>query len=136
MRENPAARQEAPRPDMVTLRAAFGQDEANHGTVRYLVGCDGLFRVPLQVAEPLVATGGFAVEQPARDFISAGGVRLHHAEAVGCCFHGRSYQADENGDVVVPAEAAAELMAHGFVAVLPTLSPSKMEAKEQARGRG
>ena len=48
-------------PDLIALRAVFGQDEANHGTRRYRVDGDGLVHVPVQAAVFLVDKGGFVV---------------------------------------------------------------------------
>lgn len=48
-------------PELIALRAAFGQDEANHGIRRYRVGGDGLVHVPAEAAFFLVSKGGFAV---------------------------------------------------------------------------
>ena len=48
-------------PDLIALRAVFGQDEANHGTRRYRVDGDGLVHVPAEAAFFLVDKGGFAV---------------------------------------------------------------------------
>ena len=48
-------------PELIALRAAFGQDEANHGIRRYRVGGDGLVHVPAEAAFFLVNKGGFAV---------------------------------------------------------------------------
>jgi hypothetical protein len=49
------------RGEFITLRAVFGQDEANHGTQRYRVDNDGLLRVPREVAEHLLHNGGYVV---------------------------------------------------------------------------
>ena len=106
------------------LRAVFGQDEANHGTVRYPVDADGMVRVPLEAAGPLITKGGFAVPMTADDAVSAGMLKLHHDDAAGCCYGGRRYPGDENGDVLVPAEAASDLVAHGFVPVLQGATPA------------
>ncbi|HZT90213.1 MAG TPA: hypothetical protein VFA12_19760 [Stellaceae bacterium] len=54
-------------------------------------------------------------------------VRLHHESAAACSYDGRVYQADANGDVVVPLDAAAALAAHGFT-VAPGRKPP--ETKE------
>jgi hypothetical protein len=43
------------------LRAAFGQDEVNHGAERYRVGAGGLVLVPPAVAVHLIHNGGFQV---------------------------------------------------------------------------
>jgi hypothetical protein len=48
---------------LVALRAAFGQDEVNHGIERYRVGVGGLLFVPSSVAVHLVHNGGFQVVQ-------------------------------------------------------------------------
>jgi hypothetical protein len=77
-----------------------------------------LVEVPEEVAAHLLHVGGFAVAK--KDMPPAttiGMVRLRHSEGVGCSFAGRVYEPDADGVVRVPAEAAAELMAHGFVAV-------------------
>ena len=113
--------------ELIALRAAFGQDEANHGTVRYRVDGDGLVRVPRQAVSFLIGNGGFALvkttgaaiakaQPPNAD--STPVVRLHHDDAGGCSYAGSEYPSDERGDVLVPADAAAELAAHGFVPVL------------------
>jgi hypothetical protein len=49
--------------------------------------------------------------------ISAGVLTLHHDHAAGCCYAGRQFLSDSNGDVRVPAEATSELLAHGFAPV-------------------
>ena len=49
--------------------------------------------------------------------ISAGALTLHHDDAAGCSYGGRQYLGDSNGNVLMPAEAASELSAHGFVPV-------------------
>lgn len=46
-----------------------------------------------------------------------GAVKLRHPEGRSCSYGGRVYMADRNGVVTVPAPAAAELAAHGFVPV-------------------
>lgn len=110
-------------PRLVALTAGFGQDEANHGVKRYRVGSDGILRVPPEVASHLLDRGGFALVSPPTaiaergnpDGASAGSlVRLHHDAASGCSYRGREYWGDENGDIIVPAVAVAELAGHGF----------------------
>ena len=95
------------------LRAAFGQDEANHGTVRYSVGNEGLVRVPFEAVGPLTTVGGFVLAKAGDDAIAVGALKLHHEDATGCSYAGLQYFADVNGDVLVPAEATSELSAHG-----------------------
>jgi hypothetical protein len=113
-------------PEPIALRAVFGQDEANHGTTRYRVDGDGLVHVPREAVPFLTSTGGFAVEEtmaarvseaqrPSTDRSSL--VRLHHDTAAGCSYGGDAYWSDDNGDVLVPAEAVADLLGHGFVPV-------------------
>jgi hypothetical protein len=53
-------------PALIALRAAFGQDEANHGARRYRVDDNGLVHVPAMVALFLVGKGGFAVAKTTR----------------------------------------------------------------------
>jgi hypothetical protein len=55
--------------------------------------------------------------------VSAGLLKLHHGDATGCSYRGRQYRRDENGDVLVPAEASFELLAHGFAPVVPRVTP-------------
>jgi hypothetical protein len=101
---------------LVPLRAAFGQDEANYGTARYPVGTDGLVWVRPEAVGALTAVGGFALAVAGDDPICAGTLWLHHSgAATGCCYAGRQYPSDTNGNVLVPAEAVRELLAHGFV---------------------
>jgi hypothetical protein len=109
-------------PKLVALRAVFGQDEANHGINRYRVGIDGIVWVPPEAAFQLIDRGGFAVASPPAAVAEKNGssgvppgalIRSHH-DASGDC-SGREYRGDQNGDVIVPGEAAAELTAHGFV---------------------
>ena len=99
------------------LYAAFGQDEANHGTECYSVGADGLVWVPLAAAGPLICTGGFAAMPTTDQSISSGMIDLQHRDAIACSYRGRQYTTDEKGNLRVPAEAAAELAAHGFVPI-------------------
>lgn len=112
--------------DLIALRAVFGQDEANHGTRRYRVGGDGLVHVSPEAVAFLVSKGGFlltktitAVPKETRPAAAGpiGLVRLHHDDAGGCSYAGCEYHSDANGYVSVPAEAAANLMPHGFIAV-------------------
>lgn len=121
--------------DLVALLAPAGTDEANHGTVRYRVDSDGLMRVPPEAVFFLISTGGFAVakttpgpipaSQPDEAPLGGGMVRLHHEDAAGCSYGGREYSGDEKGDVLVPAEAASDLLAHGFVPAVSAPGPSK-----------
>jgi hypothetical protein len=115
-------------PKLIALRAMFGQDEANHGTARYRVGIDGLVTVPPEVAVHLISNGGFTVANPTaarhlelqRGDLQLGPlVRLHHDTAASCSYGGGEYRADKNGDVLVPAAAVVDLMAHEFMPVQP-----------------
>lgn len=103
--------------DLIPLRAVFSQDEANHGTARYSVDNDGLIQVPLEAVGPLTTIGGFVLVDTGGNMISAGVLTLHRDDAAGCSYAGRQFLSDSNGDVRVPAEAASELSAHGFVPV-------------------
>jgi hypothetical protein len=103
--------------DLIPLRAAFGQDEANYGAARYPVDSDGLIQVPLETVGPLTTIGGFVLATKCDNAISVGVLTLHHDDAAGCSYAGRQYLGDSNGDVLVPAEAVSELSGHGFVPV-------------------
>jgi hypothetical protein len=50
-------------------------------------------------------------------------VRLHHDDAAACSYGGRTYRADGNGDIVVPALALEMLAGHGF-----TVAPKRPAA--------
>jgi hypothetical protein len=116
----------------MALRAAFGQDEANHGAVRYLVDDDGLIRVPLEAVDPLTTIGGFVMAQTCDRAISVGVLTLHHDDAAGCSYGGRQFLGHSNGDVLVPAEAASELLAHGFVPVFKDMKSSPSNRSKKA----
>jgi hypothetical protein len=99
------------------LRAAFGQDEANHGATRYSVDKDGMIQVPPEAVGPLTTIGGFVLANNGDNVVSVGVLTLHHDDAAGCSYAGCRFLGDSNGNVLVPAEAASELSAHGFVPV-------------------
>jgi hypothetical protein len=121
--------------DLIQLRAVFGQDEANYGAARYSVDNDGLIQVPLEAVGPLTTIGGFVLAKTGDNAISAGTLTLHHDDAAGCSYAGRQYLGDSNGDVLVPAEAASELFAHGFVPVFEETMVSSSRAKSAPSNR-
>jgi hypothetical protein len=121
--------------DMILLHAAFGQDEANHGAARYWVDNDGLIQVPLEAVGPLTTIGGFVLAKTNGNMISAGVLTLHHDDAAGCCYACRQFLTDSNGDVRVPAEAASEPLAHGFVPVLEETMLALARAKSSPSNR-
>jgi hypothetical protein len=121
--------------DLIPLRAAFGQDEANHGAMRYLVDNGGQIQVPLEAVGPLTTIGGFVLAKNSDDAISAGVLTLHHEDASGCSYAGRQFLSDSNGDVRVPAEAAAELLAHGFVPLFEETMVALSRAKSPPSDR-
>jgi len=71
------------RRELILLRAVFGQDKANHGTVSYPVDADGLIRVPLEAVGPLIGNGGFALPKTTGDLVSAGMLKLHNDGVAG-----------------------------------------------------
>jgi hypothetical protein len=122
-------------PELILLRAAFGQSEANHGTARYPVDDDGLVKVPLEAVGPLTTIGGFVLAKTGLHLISVGALKLHHDDAAGCSYAGRQYLGDANGDVLMPAEAAFELLAHGFDPVLEEAIAAPSRAKSSPSNR-
>jgi len=118
--------------DPIRLRGAFGQDEASHGTVRFSIDNDGLIYVPPEVAYPLLTVGGFALAQAGGSPGSLGVVKLCHDEAAACSYAGRQYLRTTNGDFLVPANAATELSAHGFV---PVVEEERSAGTEKASSR-
>ena len=123
------------RGDLITLRAAFGQDEATHGERRYSVDNEGLIQVPLEAVGPLTTIGGFVLVTIGENAISAGALTLHHDDAAGCSYAGRQYLGDLNGDVHVPAEAASELLAHGFAPVYDETMVASSRPKSASSAR-
>jgi hypothetical protein len=110
----------------IALRAAFGQDEASHGTARYRVGADRLLLVPPEAAAFLIEKGGFgpAKDREGRDIASTPHVPnteplvpVRHATARICSHGGCQYRAGCDGEFLVPADAVADLAAHGFAPV-------------------
>jgi hypothetical protein len=125
----------SPGEDLIPLRAAFGQDEANHGAARYSVDEDGLIQVPPEAVGPLTTIGGFVLAKNRDNMVSAGEFTLHHDDAAGCSYAGRRFLADSNGNVLVPAEAASELSAHGFVPVYEEMIVTLRRAKSSPSNR-
>ena len=121
--------------DLIPLRATFGQDEANYGAARYSVDNDGVIQVPLEAVCSLTTIGGFVLVKTGNNAISAGALALHHDDGKGCSYAGRRYLADANGDVLVPAEAASELFAHGFVPVFEEMLVALSRAKSAPSSR-
>lgn len=124
-------------PELIALRAVFGQDEANHGTTRYRVDGAGLVQVPPEAVGFLISKGGFvlaktmgatATKAQPTDADPSRLVRLHHDDAAGCSYAGCNYPSDQNGDVLVPAEAVTDLTGHGFVPAPEGGSPCRPEA--------
>ena len=133
-------------PELIALRAAFGQDEANHGIRRYRVGGDGLVHVPVEAAFFLVSKGGFAVEKTNVGQVPGGSPRAPlpdgirsaadpssrarpHGSTVGCSYCGWKHQGDQNGDELVPAKAAGDILAHGFLPATQDLRPGEREVR-------
>lgn len=120
---------------LMRLRAEFGQEEASHGTARFPVGNDGLIEVPMEAVGPLITVGGFVLVESGGKPASFGVLRLHHGDAAACSYGGVGYLGGVNGDVFVPASAAAELSSHGFVAVLHDVTAPLAQAKASLRSR-
>jgi hypothetical protein len=58
--------------DPIQLRALFGPDEANHGTMRYSVGFDNLLQVATEAVGPLTTLGGFVLATTGGDTLFVG----------------------------------------------------------------
>jgi hypothetical protein len=137
-------------PELIALRAAFGQDEANHGIRRYRVGGDGLVHVPAEAAFFLVNKGGFAVAKTTVAQVRGGSLRaplpdgthstadpssrerLHHDS--GCNHCGSKHQGDQNSDVLVPAEAAGDLLVRGILPATRGLRPGERKVGPEPIG--
>ena len=84
--------------DLIPLRAAFGQDEANQGTARYSVDKDGLIQVPPEAVGPLTTVGGVRTwQRTATTRFPPAALTLHHDDAAGCSYAGRQYLGDSWG---------------------------------------
>lgn len=140
-------------PELIALRAAFGQDEANHGIRRYRVGGDGLVHVPAAAALFLVSKGGFVVAKTTVDQVLGSSlpalppdgrsaadpssrVRLHHDGASGFSRCGCKYQGDQNCDVLATAETVADPMAREFLSAMREgeVGPRPIELKTLSVG--
>ncbi len=81
-----------------------------------------LIDVPGEVAPYLIHNGGFymadEIKSPASVPAGMARVRMKDGSGGGCGFAGVAYEADDDGVVLVPAAAVAELCeSHGFEAV-------------------
>ena len=113
-------------PELIALRAVFGQDEANHGMRRYRVGGDGLVRVPPRPLSYLISKGGFAVAKTTALQLRRAQPRRCGAEARlgrGCittmpadaAMAGANIRAMRTATCSFRLRRLAELTAHGFV---------------------
>jgi hypothetical protein len=139
-------------PELIALRAAFGQDEANYGIRRYRVGGDGLVHVPVEAALFLVDKGGFAVAETTVAQVPGGSLRaplpwgtrfasdpssrvhLHHDSTGGCSNCGSKHRGNQNRDVLVPAEAAGDPLVRGILPATQGLRPPEGEVGPQPIG--
>ena len=120
---------------LIPLHAAFSQDEANHGAARYSVDKNGVIQVPLEAVGPLTTIGGFVLAKTGGNAISVGVLTLHHDDAAGCSYSGCQFLCDSNGNLRVPADAASELLAHGFVPVFEETMVALSRAKSSPSNR-
>src|SRR5271169_5089438 len=139
-------------PELIALRAAFGQDEANHGIRRYRVGEDGLVHVPAEAAFFLVDKGGFAVAETTVAQVPGASlhaplpcgtrsaadpssrVRLYHDSTGGCSNFVSKHRDDQNSEALVPAEAAGDLLVRGILPATQGLRPREREVGPQPIG--
>ena len=67
--------------------------------------------------------------------VPAGTVRIRHDTARSYSFAGQVFEADADGEIVVPAEAAVALGAHGFTAApLPAPRRGSSDTRKPAGG--
>ncbi|MDI9846556.1 hypothetical protein QM467_00630 [Rhodoblastus sp. 17X3] len=92
-----------------------GCDECNYGTERYRVHDDGTVSVPEQAVASLTAGAGFTlIEEEVAPAPSLGSIRLMGSPRAGCSWRGQAFAADDDGVIVAPIEAVADLIIHGF----------------------
>ena len=105
----PNGAQDAPISHGIESFSPYREDHTNPAS-RWLV------EVSREAAVHFLHNAGFALyERPGeRAVSSATMVQLRHPDGCGCGWDGVAYEADENGIVTVPAEAAADLESHGF----------------------
>jgi len=89
----------------------------------------------VEAVGPLTTVGGFVLAQTCDKATSAGVLTLHHDDGAGCSYAGNQFFGDSNGDVRVPAEAASELLAHGFVPVFEETMVALGRAKTSPSNR-
>jgi hypothetical protein len=139
-------------PRLIALRAAFGQDEANHGIRRYRVGGDGFVHVPAEAALFLVSKGGFVVETTTVNQVSGSSlseplldgtrsaadpssqVLLHRDGSSDFVPYTCKHQGGQNRDVLVPAGGDGGLLIHGFVPAARDLRPCEREVAPEPIG--
>jgi hypothetical protein len=100
------------------LRMNAGTDQVCHGPVGYTVSnIDWVVDVPPEVAAVLLRTGAGAVQidaEPAPE--PEGELCVKHVSGMAASFswRGRSFVADDNGVLVIPAAAIGDAISHGF----------------------
>lgn len=98
------------------LRAPRGTDEVNFGDRAYRVDNSGEVEVPEEAVPSLLATAG-CIEVAAPAETPDGFVRVVHDDATAVSIGQIAYERASDGAFLVPAHAAADLVAHGFRAV-------------------
>jgi len=94
-----------------------------------------MIQVPPEAVGPLTTIGGFVLANNGDNVVSVGVSTLHHDDAAGCSYAGCRFLGDSNGNVLVPAEAASELLAHGFVPVFEETMEAVSRAKSSPSNR-
>ncbi len=106
------------------------------GGETFTVGDDGRTIVPASALTDIAAHGFIAVRVAAPVAVPTGGrpgdapmgfAVLKAAPGASCSWNGHNFSADDSGHMIVPADAVAELAAHGFLPA-PTEAPAEPEA--------
>ena len=116
--------------NLVTLRAAFGQDEATHGLRRYRVDNDGTVQVPPDAVAPLIHTGGFYMADTETAEAPPGSALVRNSDPTATTGLGKP---DGNGNFLVPAAVLRGLAAHGFLPVADGTGAAR-EPKTRSKG--
>lgn len=113
---------------LIVLRAVFGQDEVNHGTMRYRVSAAGLVLVPPEVARCLTNNAGFQMIKKIQeeqtevrpDVPQPQNLARSHQPMVRGCSEGASeYCVDVHDNFAVSAVVPAAVLRHGGTPIPP-----------------
>lgn len=100
------------------VRVPTGTTQAAVGTAQYTPDADGVITAPDYDADALLAISGFTedlADPPPAGFVRVAAPAGETHDGTGTLSYGGvTYTIGADGNVIVPAEAAADLLSHGF----------------------